>query len=164
VTGVELNPATYGLLTHVYAKLTGNLAENPRVTLLNGDGRWFMKQTSDQYDLIWFVAPDSYAAMNAATSGAFVLSESYLYTQEMVAESLRHLADGGIVCMQFGEIDFERKPNRTVRYLTTAREALGRAGIADFDRHVLVATSPSFGSLSTILLARDPFRTEDVAH
>jgi len=164
ITAVELNPVTVSLLTTHFADYTGHLGDDPRVTLVNAEGRSFLMGDRERYDLIWFVAPDSYAAMNAATSGAFVLSESYLYTREMVAESLRHLADGGIVCMQFGEIDFERKPNRTVRYLTTAREALRRAGIADFDRHVLVATSPSFGSLSTILLARSPFDTEDVAH
>ncbi len=36
----------------------------------------FLARTTTVYDLIWFVAPDSYAATNAATAGAFVLSES----------------------------------------------------------------------------------------
>src|SRR5260370_22007316 len=156
---VELNPVTLSLLTTHFADYTGHLSADPRVTLVNAEGRSFLMGDRERYDLIWFVAPDSYAAMNAATSGAFVLSESYLYTREMVAESLRHLADGGIVCMQFGEIDFERKPNRTVRYLTTAREALRRAGIADFDRHVLAAPSASLGSRSTIRLPPAPFGT-----
>jgi hypothetical protein len=80
--------------------------------------------------------------MNAATSGAYVLSESYLYTVEMLETALAHLTPGGIVCAQFGEMDYVRKPNRTTRYLTTAREAFRRVGMEDFGRHVLVATSP----------------------
>ena len=48
---------------------------------MNAEGRSFLKGASEGFDLIWLVAPDSYAAMNAATSGAFVLSESYLYTR-----------------------------------------------------------------------------------
>ena len=55
--------------------------EHPRVNYVQGDGRTFLARSDDEYDLIWFVAPDSYAASNAATSGAFVLSESYLYTR-----------------------------------------------------------------------------------
>ena len=159
ITGVELNPATYGLLTTVFAKLTGYLAENPKVTLLNGDGRWFMKQAKEKYDLIWFVAPDSYAAMNAATSGAFVLSESYLYTTEMITESLRHLTDRGLVCTQFGELAYDRKPNRTTRYLSTARAAFAEAGIPDFPDHVMVSSAPGFPPFRelAVLLGKSPF-------
>jgi hypothetical protein len=159
VTGVELNPVTYSLLTNVFADVTGHLAENPKVTLLNGDGRWFLKQTKEKYDLIWFVAPDSYAAMNTATAGAFVLSESYLYTTEMVKDGLAHLTDQGVICTQFGELDFDRKPNRTTRYLVTARAAFDEMGIPDFQKHVLVASAfgfPPFRDL-VIVLGKNPF-------
>jgi MFS family permease len=165
VTGVELNPATYNLLTNVFADITGHLAENPKVTLLNGDGRWFMKQAKDKYDLIWFVAPDSYAAMNAATSGAFVLSESYLYTQEMIGESLKHLTDQGIVCTQFGEIAYDRKPNRTTRYISTARAAFADSGISNFEDHVMVSSAPGFPPFRelAVLLGKTAFTPAQTA-
>jgi hypothetical protein len=93
-----------------------------------------------------------------------VLSESYLYTVEMLETALSHLTPGGIVCAQFGEFDYAAKPNRTTRYLTTAREALRRLGVdQDFARHVLVATSPGFVfTTSTILVRREPFTDRDV--
>ncbi len=159
VTGVELNPVTYSLLTNVFADITGHLAENPKVTLINGDGRWFLGQSKEKYDLVWFVAPDSYAAMNVATSGAFVLSESYLYTTEMVKASLRHLTDDGVICTQFGELDYDRKPNRTTRYLATAREAFREQGVDDFSDRVMLASSvgyPPFREVA-ILLGKKPF-------
>jgi hypothetical protein len=164
VTGVELNPVTYSLLTKYFADVTGHLAENPKVTLLNGDGRWFLKQSKDKYDLIWFVAPDSYAAMNAATSGAFVLSESYLYTVEMVEESLRHLTDHGIICTQFGELNYDKKPNRTTRYVATARRALAEEGIGDFPSHVMIASAAGFPPFleSAVLLGKAAFNPEQV--
>jgi len=163
VTAVELNPVTVSLVREHFKDHIGRVAEDPRVTLLNAEGRSFFMRTSEQFDLVWFVAPDSYAAMNAATSGAFVLSESYLYTAEMIEESLRHLSDQGIVCAQFGEVNFDEKPNRTARYLGTAREALRRFGIDDFPRHVLVATSPGFAfTISNILIKRTPFTPEEV--
>jgi spermidine synthase len=161
VTAVELNPVTVSLLTTHYADYTGRMAEHPAVTLVNGEGRSFLRRTRDRYDLIWFVAPDSYAAMNAATAGAFVLSESYLYTREAILESLAHLTDDGIVCVQFGEVHLNEKPIRTARYLATARDAFRQLGVADFHRHVLVGTSFSFIPLSTILIKRTPFTGEE---
>jgi hypothetical protein len=163
ITGVELNPVTFSLVTTVFADYTGHLADNERVTLINAEGRSFMKQDPSKYDLILFVAPDSYSAMNAATSGAYVLSESYLYTVEMVLESLQHLADGGLIAMSFGEFDYDRRPNRTARYLGTAREAFRRLGILDFDTHVLLSTSPGMMMESTILLRRTPFTPDEIA-
>jgi spermidine synthase len=163
VTAVELNPVTVSLVREHFKDHIGRVAEDPRVTLLNAEGRSFFMRTPERFDLVWFVAPDSYAAMNAATSGAFVLSESYLYTAEMLEESLRHLTDDGIVCAQFGEVNFGEKPNRTARYLVTAREALRRFGVEDFPRHVLVATSPGFAfTISSIFVKRTPFTADEV--
>jgi spermine/spermidine synthase len=164
VTGVELNPITVSLLTKHFADYSGHLADNDRVTLVNTDGRSFIKRSGAKYDLIWFVAPDSYSAMNAATSGAFVLSESYLYTTGMIRESLEHLTEDGVICMQFGEADFEGKPNRTARYLGTARTAFQEKGVADFGNHVLLATTPGWpaNTLSTILLKGTVFTAEEV--
>src|SRR6185369_9364922 len=141
VTGVELNPATVELLTDRFAEFTGHLADNPRVTLVNAEGRSYLKRTGGEYDLIWLVAPDTYAAMNAASSAAYVLSEGYLYTVEMIDEALAHLSADGVLCAQFGEIAYDQKPNRTTRYLATAREALRRSGVSDIAAHVTVVTT-----------------------
>jgi spermidine synthase len=163
VTAVELNPVTCSLLTEHFAGYTGQLAKHPRVTLVNDEGRSFLARQRGKFDLIYFVAPDSYSAMNAATAGAFVLSESYLYTVEMIALSLEHLRDDGVIAMHFGEFEYERKPNRTARYVGTVRRALEQLGAADPARHILVATTPSFLQLSTILVKRDPFTEKEIA-
>lgn len=163
VTGVELNPATVSLLTDHFADFTGHLPDNPRVTLINAEGRSYLKRTGGTYDLIWLVAPDTYAAMNAASSAAYVLSEGYLYTVEMIDEVLTHLSDDGVLCAQFGETAYAQKPNRTTRYVSTAREALRRLGIGDFARHVVVLTSPDVIMLSTILVKREPFTDAEIA-
>lgn len=158
VTAVELNPVTVALLRGPFAEFTGRLAYHPRVTLVCAEGRSWLTRMRTRADLVWFVAPDSYAAMNAATAGAYVLSESYLYTVETVLESLSRLTPGGILATQFGEVSIERKPNRTLRYLVTVREALRRRGVADPGRHVLVASAAAFPFTSTTILVRNtPF-------
>jgi hypothetical protein len=132
---------------------------------VNAEARSYLRSSAQTFDLVWLVAPDSYAAMNAATSAAFVLSESYLYTREMVGDVLAHLSRGGLLAAQFGELDFDDKPHRTLRYVGTVRRALAWRGIADFERHVLVASSPGFGRLgtATILARAMPFDDGDVA-
>jgi spermidine synthase len=158
ITAVELNPVTVSLLREHFADYTGRLAERERVTLVNAEGRSFLRRGPSRYDVIHFVAPDSYATMNAAQASGFVLVESYLYTKEMVAEALGHLAPGGILCMQFGEVDYRTRPNRTARYLATARRAFAELGIHDFADRVLLATTVDFPiQLSTILLRAEPF-------
>ncbi len=158
VDAVELNPVTVGLLEGEFADYSGNLTTRDDVDYIQGDGRTFLARTDNEYDLIWFVAPDSYAAANSATSGAFVLSESYLYTEEMIAEAYDHLAPDGMVVTQFGDFDFETRPTRTARYLVTAREAL--AGEQDdFAAQTALFVNRSeveFARFSTMLLFKTP--------
>ena len=164
IEGVELNPVTIGLLENEYADFTGHLDDIPNVSIHQADGRSFLARSTDRYDLVWYVAPDSYAANNAASSGAFVLSESYLYTVEMIKETLDHLTDDGIMVVQFGELDFEGQPNRTERYVMTAREAFRQLGVDDPSQHMVVAAelNEGFGDLSTIILKRTPLTTAEV--
>jgi hypothetical protein len=165
VDAVELNPVTHSLVTDKFADYAGHLAENPAVNYVQGDGRSFLARSDDRYNIVWYPAPDSYAATNAATAGAYVLSESYLYTSETIKDSLEHVGGNGILAAQFGEFDYDRKPNRTSRYVATARHALGDLGVRDPASHILVATSPVEGggaSLSTILVKRTPFTTTEV--
>jgi len=163
IEAVELNPVTVSLLEDHFADYTGHLTERPEVKQRQGDGRSYLARHNTNYDLVWFPAPDSYAANNAASLGAFVLSESYLYTVEMIEESLDHLTDDGIMVVQFGEWDFRTRPSRTSRYITTARQALANIGVDDPTGHLMVAVEqPPEGdglstSLSTIVVKRTPF-------
>src|SRR6266567_2067544 len=164
IDAVELNPVTHSLVTDKFADYSGHLAQNPAVNYVEGDGRSFLARSNDTYNVVWYHAPDSYTSTNAATAGAYVLSESYLYTSETIQDSIEHLGGNGILAAQFGEFDYNRKANRTSRYVATARHALGDLGIHDPSRHILVATSPGGGSasLSTILVKREPFTNAEV--
>ena len=155
VDAVELNPVTHHLLTDTFAEYSGNIANLPNVNYVQGDGRTFLARASADYDLIWFVAPDSYAASNAATSGAFVLSDSYLYTREMIETAYDHLTPNGLMVAQFGDFDFDTRPTRTARYLVTARDAVGDQ-LGQFDQHVIVVHEQApeeISRVSTIVLS-----------
>jgi hypothetical protein len=165
IEAVELNPVTISLLTDHFRDWTGNIPKRPGVHMHLGDGRSYLARSDTRYDLIWFVAPDSYAANNAASAGAFVLSESYLYTSEMIKESLHHLSDRGIMVVQFGELNVETNPNRTARYVTTARDALRKIGVEDPGKHIAVSAflTDNSGDFSTVVVKRTPFAHKEVA-
>jgi hypothetical protein len=169
VDAVELNPVTYNLVTNRLANYDGHLAQNPKVNYVLGDGRSFLARNDQKYNLLWYPAPDSYSATNASTASAFVLSESYLYTTNAIVDSLNHLAPNGILAAQFGELDFAHKPNRTTRYVATARAALTQMGNRDPGSSILVATSTSVlpgvalpSTVSTILVKSTPFTPSEV--
>jgi len=164
IDAVELNPVTISLLTNHFADYSGHLNDQPGVDIHNGDGRTYMARSKSKYDLVWYVAPDSYAVSNAASSGAFVLSESYLYTSEMIEDSLKHLTDDGIMVVQFGELDYAKEPNRTARYVMTARKAFRELGIDNPADHLIVSVleTHATGDLSTIILKRTPFTKAEV--
>ncbi len=167
IDAIELNPVTYRYLREDYADYSGRVAYQPQVNYELGDGRSFIERSDDAFDLVWFPAPDSYAASNAASSGAFVLAESYLYTSDAVSASLDKLTPNGILATQFAEVSYQDRPYRTARYLSVVRRALAERGIDDPASHVMVATSPA-GDIggtvySTILVKASPFTDEEVA-
>ena len=159
IDAVELNPVTVSLLRDTFADYAGNITEHPDVNYVQGEGRTYLARSDETYDIVWFVAPDSYAASNAATAGAFVMSESYLYTEEMIEEAFDHLSPGGVMVAQFGDLDFAARPMRTARYLVTAREALAD-DLGDFADHVGFVYEGGgggqFETISTIMLFKDP--------
>ncbi len=166
VDAVELNPLTVNLVRNTYANFDGHLAQNPAVHYVTADGRSFMARSNQKYNLVWYPAPDSYAATNAALSSAYVLSESYLYTTNGVQADLQHLAPGGVFVAQFGEVD-DANYLRTTRFVATARQALANMGIHDPTGHILVATTQEhfFGVIptSTILVSPSGFDAQQLS-
>ena len=164
VDAVELNPVTVSILRKYYNQWTGDLPNRAGINIHNADGRSYVARSNDRYDLVWFVAPDSYAANNAVSSGAFVLSESYLYTSDMIKQTLEHLTSDGLMVVQFGEVAYEKYPYRSSRYITTARAALEKMGIKDPSKHIMLATylTPNFGDQVTILVKSTPFEEGEI--
>jgi hypothetical protein len=160
VDAVELNPVTVRYVTTTFANFDGHLAQNPHVSYVNADGRSFIARTNQQFNLIFYPAPDSYAATNGALSSAYVLSESYLYTVNGIQSMVQHLTPNGIFVAQFGEVD-DVYDLRTARFTATARQALANLGIGNPGAHILVATTTQTNflgiPLSTILVQKNAF-------
>lgn len=149
ITGVEINGATVRLLTDRYADFSGGLAARPEVELVRSEGRSYARTAGRQFDLIQLSGVDTFTALN---SGAYTLSESYVYTQEAVREFLGALTDDGVIC--YSRFLFQDGPRETLRLAGTALEALEAEGIASANQHLFVLGANSWASL---LISKRPF-------
>jgi hypothetical protein len=70
--------------------------QSPRVTTHVGDGRQYLQDTQQHYNLILYALPDSLTALAGQSA---IRLESYLLTSEALAAARAHLAPGGTFAM-----------------------------------------------------------------
>ena len=121
IPGVMWNKVASDInITNILA-YSGNLAKDPRVEIINDEGRNFIRSHKMKYDLI--VQNNAYT-FAAVSSGAFSLAENYLMTVEAFEEYYDHLKPGGILY-------FSRPYFEAVRMASVAREFFTRRGMLD---------------------------------
>jgi len=93
VDAVEIDPLIYklGLTLH-----PDHPYDDPRVTVYIEDGRTFLRNAKDQYDLIVYALPDSLTLTSAYSS---LRLESFLLTENSIAEASRLLSPDGLVVL-----------------------------------------------------------------
>jgi len=96
VVAVEVNRTIADVMQTRYASFSGGVYEDPRVDLVVDEARSFVRRSADRYDVIVMTVVDSGAALQ---SGAYALSENYLYTQEALSDYVSHLTPGGVVAI-----------------------------------------------------------------
>jgi hypothetical protein len=148
VDAVELNTAMVEMVTERYADYLGGLflPTSPfadRIQLINSEGRAWLRSHDDRYDVIQMSGVDSYTALS---TGAYTLSESYLYTVEAVQDFYAHLNEHGIVNWSRFMENAPLKPRETLRLANIACTALRELGIADAHRHVAVFQGDQWAS------------------
>jgi hypothetical protein len=147
---VEINPIIIDLVTNRYRDAVGGIFSHPRVQLVRDEGRSYIARMDGNVDLIQVTLIDTWAA---GASGAYSLSENYLYTVDAFEDYLSRLTPSGM-------ISFTRWYYETPRLVTVAREALERVGVTRPEKHVCVVQQ----KISTaFLVKRSPFTDADMA-
>lgn len=117
VTYVELDP----LIVDVGRRFVPEALADPRLRVVSADGRQFLRQTGQLYDVILLDVPDpSTSQINR------------FYTAEFFRDARRHLREGGVLSLGLGRYENYLSPPLT-RLLTTAK-----ATLAQSFRHVLL--------------------------
>lgn len=149
IVGVEINQSTIDVVGEAYADMVGDPYGRPNVTIVHGDGRSFVERNRERFDLIQMSGTDTLAA---GASGAFMFSESYLYTREAFAKYWDRLDDDGVLAI----IRFLLEP---ARIATTGIALLRDQGIEHPERHFVVLQQ---GISVSVLLSKRELTAADV--
>ena len=148
VTAIEVDPSVFPLMDVALGEFSGHLYRRSDVTPVVAEGRGFLQARDARYDLIQIALID---AFNAAASGVYALSESYLYTREAVQLYLDHLSDDGVLAITRW---LKTPPRDAIKLFATFVEAAEAAGLDDPGAHLAFLRS---WNTATILLSRSPW-------
>ena len=162
VTAVELNTAMIEMVKVRYDDYLGGLfrpgahALSDRISLVNSEGRAWLRSHDDTYDVIQMSGVDSYTALS---TGAYTLSESYLYTTEAVQDFYHHLNENGIVTYSRFIEAAPTKPRETLRLANIACTALRELSVADPAAHIAVFQGRVWAST---MVKKEPFTSAEI--
>lgn len=162
VTGIEINPIiATDIMRGRYADFSYHLYERPDVHIHVADGRSFIRNSTQQFDVVQMTLVDTWASTAA---GAFALSENNLYTQEAFREYFDHLKPDGMLAITRWEF---KSPREALRVVSNAIAVLHRLGIQNVQSHFIIVSDGELnedGRPVLVLAKKSPFtRAEEVA-
>jgi len=140
VTAVEINPAIVNLMRNELAGFTGNLYNRPDVSVVCADGRSFLHQSRERFDVIQISMVDTFTASPA---GAFALTENSLYTVECIEEAILKLSPDGLLTVTWA--DFPEMRGGT-RVASIAWQALKNLQCPGGPSHMFVMSGKYLGN------------------
>jgi len=159
VTGIEINPIIANhIMRDRFADYTYHLYQIPEVHMNVSDGRSFVRNSRDKYDVVQMTLVDTWASTAA---GAFALSENNLYTVEAFREYFDHLKPDGMIAITRWEF---AQPREALRVVSQAMEALHEMGVEDTrDNFIVVSDGPldTDGRPVVVLAKKSPFTLEE---
>jgi hypothetical protein len=158
VTVAEGNPAVLDAFRtdKGLRDFTGDVLHNPKVRVIDYDGRLYLAHTSERYDVIDLSLADS---AGLSSPGGFAIVEKFSYTREAMTSYMRALKDGGILSVTLW--NKEEPPKSVLKlYATMAAAARDVDDGKIADRFFVVA---SYLSTATVLYKRGGFAADEVA-
>jgi len=151
VTGIEINPIIANtIMRERYADYSYHLYQRPEVHVHVTDGRSFVRNAKQSFDVVQMTLVDTWASTAA---GAFALSENSLYTVEAFQEYFAHLKPDGMIAITRWEF---QQPREALRVVSVAMEALHRLGVENPANNFIVVSEGDLDEdgLPVVVLAK----------
>ncbi|HSQ19924.1 MAG TPA: hypothetical protein VLR92_06075, partial [Blastocatellia bacterium] len=161
ITAVEINPiiAHDVMSSEPFKSYSGSIYQQPDVRLVVDEGRSFIRNSKERYDIIQATMVDTWAATAA---GAFSLSENNLYTVEAFKDYVTHLTDDGALTMTRWYFE---PPDQLLRLITLTRVMMDELGISNPARHIMLVRDARSGydrTPATYIFKRSEFTDDEV--
>ncbi len=161
VTGIEINPIIANtVMRGRYAEYSYHLYERPEVHIEVTDGRSFVRNAHQNFDVVQMTLVDTWASTAA---GAFALSENSLYTVEAFREYFEHLKPDGMVAITRWEF---QQPREALRVVSVAMQALHELGVGNPARNFMIVSQGELdedGIPVVVLAKKIAFTSEEEA-
>lgn len=158
IHAVEINGGSVRIVQK-YAAYNGDIYGRDEVTLHIQDGRNFVKQTNEQYDIIYLAQ----VMTEVAETVGYALAENYIYTKEAIKDYWNALnQEGRLAFILHDESDM-------TRLIFTVQESLAEAGIpmSQLSNHVVVINRGGHGlsggtiHMPLLMIKKSPFTPEE---
>ena len=156
ISGIEINPAIFEVLTEKFADFSGHLDKQPGVSLINAEARSYINHSPDRYDLVQISLIDTWAATAA---GGLTLTENRLYTVEAWGDFYRALKPRGMLSVsRWYDADTHR--GEFYRLVAIAADALQRNGVAasGLKNHLIAL---NVGNIVNVITRPDAFTSTE---
>ncbi len=158
VTVAEGNPALLSAFREdkFLRDFTGDVLNNPKVNVIDYDGRLYVAHTKNRYDVIDLSLADS---AGLSSPGGFSIVEKYSYSREAMSAYMRALTPGGVLSVTLW--NKEEPPKSVLKlYATMAAAARDIDGGKDIAQKFYVVSS--YLSTATVLYKRDGFTPAEI--
>src|SRR5271166_2340757 len=157
VTVAEGNPAVLNAFRtdKELREFTGDVLNNPKVRVIDYDGRLFLTYTSKRYDVIDLSLADS---AGLSSPGGFAIVEKFSYSRQAMASYMRALKEGGVLSVTLW--NKEEPPKSVLKLYTTMVAAAREVEEGDIANRFFVVSS--YFSTATVLYKRGGFSAEEV--
>lgn len=158
VTVAEGNPALLSAFREdkFLRDFTGDVLNNPKVNVIDYDGRLYVAHTRNRYDVIDLSLADS---AGLSSPGGFSIVEKYSYSREAMTAYMRALTPGGVLSVTLW--NKEEPPKSVLKlYATMAAAARDVDGGKDIAQKFYVVSS--YLSTATVLYKRDGFTPAEI--
>ncbi|HEX6959508.1 MAG TPA: hypothetical protein VF194_16105 [Ferrovibrio sp.] len=150
VDAVEMVGTVVNLGTGAYSRYNGGIFLDPRVHVVAGEGRSYLRRHDAKYDIIQIFSNHTSSSI---ASGTGAMQTSYLQTAEAYQEYFSHLSENGVL-----QVNHHVFP----KVITTAALAWREMGRTDFRSHVAIWQRPGEDHLPTILIKMQPWTAEEL--
>ncbi len=152
IKAVELNRPIVDIHRERLPHFSRALLDDPAVELVVAEGRSAIMRDPGDYDVIQMTGIDTWTAL---ASGAYVLAENYLYTQEAIESFYDHLAEDGILQIVRYSADME-----ALRLFSNVHAAFESRSVPHFAESVIAVRTA--GQLMASLVKRGTFTDEEI--